>query len=297
MTVAESGSSGRTGQRLTRRDALKLGTASLVGVVGCASSGKGIEMTDKNDPYRGLKVGVHSYSLRKFSFDDTVRMTKELGVHYIGLNPVHLPLDSPPEKLADAKAHIERAGLTVLACGVIGFDADEDKARGVFEYAKAMGMPTIVANLAPESFDLLDKLVDEFGIRIAIHNHGPEGIYSVPDDVIRAIEGHHELIGACVDLGHYERSDVRAEEAVRMLGGRIYDIHLKDVNRRDAKAHSVVLGEGVVNLPAVFDELVKMRFDGHVALEYESEPSNPFPAMDKSFAYVRDLLARLTQTP
>jgi inosose dehydratase len=279
-------------EKLTRRDALKLGTASLVGVVGCASSGKGIEMTGKNDPYRGLKVGVHSYSLRKFSFDDTVRMTKELGVHYIGLNPVHLPLDSPPEKLANAKAHIERAGLTVLACGVIGFDADEKKARSVFEYAKTMGMGTIVANPSPESFDVLDTLVDEFDIRIAIHNHGPEGIYSVPDDVLKAIAGHHELIGACVDLGHYERSDVRAEEAVRMLSGRIYDIHLKDVNRRDAKAHSVVLGEGVVNLPAVFDELMKMRFDGHVALEYESEPTNPFPAMDKSFGYVRDLLAK-----
>jgi sugar phosphate isomerase/epimerase len=278
-------------QQLTRRDALRLGAVSLVGVLGCASSREGVEMTGKNDPYRGLKVGVHSYSLRKFSFDDAVRMTRELGVQYIGLNPVHLPLDSPPERLGQAKAHIERAGLTVLACGVIGFDADEDKARGVFEYAKAMGMGTIVANPSPESFDMLDSLVEEFCIRIAIHNHGPEGIYSVPNDVIKAIQGHHELIGACADLGHYERSGVRAEEAVRILKDRIYDIHLKDVNRRDAKAHSVVLGEGVVNLPAVFDELITMRFDGHVALEYESDPTNPFPAMDKSFAYVRELLA------
>jgi inosose dehydratase len=279
-------------QRLTRRDALKLGTAGFVGVLGCASERRAVEMTGKNDPYCGLKVGVHTYSLRKFGFADAVRMTREFGVRYIGLNPVHLPLDSPPGKLADAKAHIEDAGLNLLACGVVTFDADQSKSRRVFEYAKTMGMRTIVANPSPESLGGLDALVAEFGIRIAIHNHGPEGIYSVPDDVLKAMQGRHELIGACVDLGHYERSDVRAEDALRAFSGRIYDIHLKDVNRRDVRGRGVTLGEGVVNLPAVFDELISMRFDGHVALEYESQPSNPFPAMDKCFAYVREILAK-----
>ena len=251
-------------------------------------------MTGKNDPYCGLKIGVHTYSLRKFSFADAVRMTKEFGVRYIGLNPVHLPLDSSMDSLANAKAHIQDAGLTLLACGVVSFDADHAKSRRVFEYAKTMGMRTIVANPSPESLDALDTLVAEFGIRIAIHNHGPEGIYSVPDDVLRAMKGRHELIGACVDLGHYERSDVRAEEALRAFGERIYDIHLKDVNRRDVRGRGVILGEGVVNLRAVFDELISMQFDGHVALEYEAHPNDPFPAMDKCFAYVRGILAKKT---
>lgn len=251
-------------------------------------------MTGKNDPYRGLKVGVHTYSLRKFSFADAVRMTKDLGVRYIGLNPVHLLLDSPPDRLEDAKVHIEDSGLKLLACGVVSFDADHVKSRHVFEYAKTMGMRTIVANPSPESLDGLDALVAEFGISIAIHNHGPEGIYSVPDDVLKAMAGRHQLIGACVDLGHYERSDVRAEDALRAFGGRIYDIHLKDVNRRDVSGRGVILGEGVVNLRAVFDELIMMRFDGHVALEYEAQPNNPFPAMDKCFAYVREILASKT---
>jgi len=281
-------------QRLTRRDALKLGTAGFVGVLACAAERRSAEMAGRNDPYCGLKVGVHTYSLRKFRFAEAVRMTKEFGVHYIGLNPVHLPLDSPPERLAEARDHIEDAGLTLLACGVVSFDADRSKSRRVFEYAKTMGMRTIVANPSPESLDDLDTLVAEFGIRIAIHNHGPEGIYSVPDDVLKAIEGRHQLIGACVDLGHYERSDVRAEDALRAFPGRIYDIHLKDVNRRDVSARGVVLGEGVVNLPAVLGELIEMKFDGHVALEYESQPSNPFPAMEKCFAYVREILAERT---
>ena len=67
---------------------------------------------------------------------------------------------------------------TLLACGVMGFDGDAAKSRAVFEYAKAMAMPVIVANPAPGSFDILDGLCAEFGIRIAIHNHGPEDEHS-----------------------------------------------------------------------------------------------------------------------
>jgi len=269
-----------------------MGATGLLGLARWAFERKGAAMAKESEPYRGLKVGVHSYSLRKFNFADTVRITNGFGVHYIGLNPLHLPLESPPEKLTEAKAYIERSGLTLLGCGVIGFDTDEKKARQVFEYAKAMGMRTIAANPTPESLDILDKLVSEFGIRIAIHNHGPESeYYKLPEDVLKAIRGHHELIGACVDFGHFERAGVKAEDALRDLTNRLYDVHLKDVNRADAKGHTVVLGQGIVNLPAILDDLVKMRFDGHVALEYESDPENPVPAMDKCFAYVRKVLA------
>lgn len=251
-------------------------------------------MTRQDDPYRGLKVGVHSYSLRKFSFTETVRMTKELGVRYLGVNPIHVPLDSAPAELAEKKAHIEEAGLTLLACGVMHFDGDRNKAKHIFDYAKRLGIETVAAHPKPDSFDILDELVAEYGIRVAIHNHGPEGEYQMPDDVLRAVDGHHELIGACVDLGHYERSNVRAEEALRALSSRVYDVHIKDVDRAAKDGRTVVLGEGIVNLSAVFDEILKMKLDCHIALEYESEPDDPFPGMDRSFAYVRRLLADKT---
>ena len=273
--------------RVTRRAALKIGTIGLAAAVhGAAETGR-----DGDGRYGPLKVGVHTYSLRGFGLADAVRITKELGVRYIGLNPVHLPLDSSPAACAEAKRHIEEAGLTLLACGVVKFSRSEKKARQAFDYARTMGMGTIVANPLPESFDVLDRLVEEYGIRIAIHNHGPGGLYSVPQDTLEALKDHHEAIGACVDLGHYERSGVKAHEALRALSDRLYDVHLKDVNQRDKDGHSVVMGEGVVDFPAVVDALLEARFNGHVALEYEQQPENPQPSMAESFAYFQRVVS------
>ena len=174
-------------------------------------------MTEQSDPYCGLKVGVHSYSLRKFGFDEMVAITRDLGVRYVGVNRIHVPLESSPDELNEKKGRIEAAGLTLLACGVMPLTGGEAESRKFFDYARALGISTIVAHPTPDSLDVLDKLVEEYGIRVAIHNHGPGHTYEVPDDVLKAVEGHHELIGACVDFGHYERSGVRAEDALQAL--------------------------------------------------------------------------------
>lgn len=272
---------------ITRRQILKAGVLSVAAAI------PGISGAAEDNPYGKLNVGVHTYSLRKFSLADAVRITQEFGVQHIGLNPVHLALDSTPEERAAAKELIQDAGLTLHACGVIGFGRSKRRARLAFEYAKAMGMRTIVANPEDGALDVLDELVEEYGIRIAIHNHGPESHFSVPEDTLAAIKDHHRLIGACVDLGHYERSGVRAHEALDALRDRTYDVHLKDVNERTKNGHSVILGEGVVDWPAVAALLLEMNFDGHVALEYELESEAPEASMAKCFANFEEILKSL----
>ncbi|MCD6287990.1 MAG: sugar phosphate isomerase/epimerase [Candidatus Hydrogenedentes bacterium] len=276
---------------MTRRDLVKLGAAGLAaaGMAGCASFGRGMH----GDPaYRGLKVGVHTFSLRAYSFEKAVAITKGLGVHYIGLKPkYHTSVDDPPEKLAAERAYIKNAGLHLMACGVMSFKAsDPAGARKTFEYAKAMGMPVIVANLMPEDVGMLDPLVDEFGIRIAIHNHGPSSNFPRPEDLLRAIRGHHKYIGACVDIGHYTRAGVKAEDALAALADRAYDMHLKDVSKAAEDGHTVVIGKGVIDFDAVAEQLLKMRFGYHVALEYESEKDNPVPSMRESLINFRKIL-------
>src|SRR5208337_528953 len=42
----------------------------------------------------------------------------------------------------------------------------------------------------PDSFDLLDKLVEEYGIPIGIHNHGPGHKYALIYTIARSIKDH-----------------------------------------------------------------------------------------------------------
>lgn len=271
---------------VSRRTALRAGVAGLVGV-GCASAWA---QSAKDNPYAPLKVGVHSFSLREFSLPDAVRIAKELGVKYMSLNPKHLALDSTPEQRAEAKRLLAEAGITLMGVGVVGFKADEAAARKTFAFARDMNLRVIAGNPDPDSLGLLDKLVEEFNIPVGIHNHGPESLYSVPEDLLKVFRNHHKLIGACVDVGHFVRAGIKAEDAIDALGERMYDVHIKDVDKAEKDGGPVVMGTGVVNLKAVVKRLLDRKFEGHVAFEYEADAKNPQPGMAKSLEYLRGLI-------
>ena len=163
------------------------------------------------------------------------------------------------------------------AHGVNRFGANAAANKKIFEFAKRCGIKTITADPSPESFDQLDELVEEFDIRIAIHNHGPSHRYNKVVDVLRAIEGHDDRIGACADLGHYIRSGENATEVVRLLKGRLFGVHLKDFAEMKEKTEGVILGKGHLDVEGVMDALIEVKFqiDGALSLEYEEKPDNP----------------------
>ena len=141
------------------------------------------------DPFDGLKVGITSYSLRKFTLDQAITMTKEAGVKYISLKDVHLPLKSTPAALRDACVKIEAAGLVLMGGGVIYLNDKEDEVRAAFEYVKGAGMPTMIASPEPAALDLVERMAKQYDTRVAIHNHGPgDNRYPSPLDVFRLVK-------------------------------------------------------------------------------------------------------------
>jgi hypothetical protein len=51
-----------------------------------------------------LKLGVASYSLRKFPFDKALEMAKACDVRYINFKDVHLARTEPPDAIKAARA-------------------------------------------------------------------------------------------------------------------------------------------------------------------------------------------------
>ena len=117
---------------------------------------------------------------------------KDLGFEQVEFYSGMFPLESSSEQIAEMKKKVADLGLTISAHGVNSLTANAAKNRKVFEFAKAIGIPTITADPDPDSFENLDELVKEFDIRVAIHNHGPRHRYNQVVDVLKAIEGHDE---------------------------------------------------------------------------------------------------------
>lgn len=247
------------------------------------------------DPYRGLPVGVQSYSLRKYNVVDAIRHIQGMGIHFVEFYSKHLSPAATSEQLAENRQLLQRAKVSISAHGVNGFSKNHAANRQVFEFAKRAGIRNITANPQPDSFDSLDKLVAEFNIRIAIHNHGPGTLYDTIASVKKAVKGRHKLIGACVDTGHFIRSKEDPVKAVHELGERVYGIHMKDEAKQEKKSHNVVIGSGHLDVLGLFKGLKKIGFpaDGSLSLEYEANPANPIDDMKQCLTVAREAIAKL----
>jgi inosose dehydratase len=278
--------------RLNRRDFLQTGAA---GVAAMALS-RVATAADAKDPYLGLKMGLQSYSLRAFKVEEALEQTKQLGLKYWEAFPNHIPMGTLPKHIETEKAILSKAGITLFSYGVLPFDTNETAARERFEFAKAMGIKSISADPNPDAgtFDLLDKLVAEYDVAIAIHNHGPGHRYNKISDVEKVVKDRHPKIGACVDTGHYLRSDEDPVEAVQRFGKRVFGVHLKDVKTLPGGGKQFkIAGEGDLKVTELLKALKGLKYDYCVAIEYEENEKNPLSDIEACLKHVRDCAAKV----
>jgi inosose dehydratase len=247
-------------------------------------------------PAARLKLGIQLYSLRGYPVDKALQHAKDLGFEQVELFSGMLPLDASNKQITEMKEQVAKLGMSISGHGVNPFGKDAAANRKTFEFAKALGIRNISADPDPESFDNLNELVQEYDIRIAIHNHGPRHRYNKTSDVLQAIEGRDERIGACADLGHYIRSGEQPTDVIHLLKGRLYGIHLKDFADMKADTKGVILGQGHLNVPAVFAALLKVGFpaDGAMSLEYEENPKDPIAEIRECVAVAKKALDGLS---
>ncbi|MEX2173132.1 MAG: sugar phosphate isomerase/epimerase [Pirellulaceae bacterium] len=253
------------------------------------------QLADPKDPFGGFPVGVQSYSLRNFETAEVVRHLQGMGVHFAEFYSKHLDPQADDAKIADVLALLKKADIKLAGHGVHGFGKDHEANKKLFAFAKKAGVKVITANPTPEAFDSLDKLVAEYDIRIAIHNHGPGALFDKLASVTKAIEGHDKRIGACVDCGHFLRSGEDPVKCVLELGERVYGVHIKDEQETGTpKSANVVIGKGHLDVVGLFKALRQIKFpaDGALSLEYEANPQNPIDEMKACLEVAKEAIAK-----
>lgn len=275
----------------SRRDFLRysaFAAASTVAVPSLFAKGK------KAAPFQ---LGICSYTFREFDRAHVIQFMKELKLTNLNAKDAkdHLPMSSAEaedQAIADYKA----AGIKLTAVGAVYFPKDDDDdVRTRFEYAKRAGVKVIVAgDPTPEALPRIEKFVKEYDIRIAIHNHGPEDkIWHSPLDVLNAVKGMDPRMGCCIDVGHTVRTGTDVVAAIKEVGPRLFDVHMKDLTDFKAKESQVPVGEGKMPVREIFESLVAIKYKGDVDLEYEVHGDDPMPGATKSIDHMRKVLGEM----
>ncbi|HOA71824.1 MAG TPA: sugar phosphate isomerase/epimerase [Phycisphaerae bacterium] len=234
------------------------------------------------------RLAVMTYTFNRFTLFEAIDKSKQAEAKYVEtyswqkISPAHGETKFEPTLAEDVRKQVKQK-LADAGVKLVGYYfhelKDEAAARPVFAFCKDMGIEYIVSEPDPKNLPMLDKLAQEYKVKVAIHNHAkdpkrPEYTYWNPDEVMKALEGCSNWIGCCADNGHWARSGLDGVEAIRKYRGRLVSMHLKDVNKIGPDAHDVPYGTGVVPMKDLLAAVQKMGFAGVFSIEYEHNMEN-----------------------
>ncbi len=252
------------------------------------------------DVYDGWRLGVQAWSFNRFTFFEAVDKTQQLGLNWIQAYPgqrvapdidARMGHDLPEDIRQAIREKLADSNVRMVAFGVVGIPGNEAEARRLYEFARDMGIEVLVSEPPADRFDLIDKLCQEYEIKLAIHNHPKPTRYWHPDNVLEALDGRSKWIGVSADVGHWRRSALDPVECLKRLEGRIYDVHMKEVDTN--LGHDVVWGTGQGWTRPILEELHRQGYQGLFAAEYEHSWDNNVPLIRQSVAYFNDVAAEL----
>ena len=266
---------------------------------------KQARLSTPNAEKRGWRLCCQLYTFRDRSFYEALDVSAGIGVcrvepaFFLPLSKEQPDLKTsealPQDKRREMKLRMSDLGIT-MPNYYAPLEGDKGAYRKIFDFAKEMGVETLVAEPPPETFEALDGLCQEYKINLAVHNH-PEGSgskYWNPDAFVKACEGRSARIGGCPDSGHWVRSGLDTLESLRKYQKRIITVHLKDAaesGKRDSR--DVPLGTGQANYSAILKQLADWKWRGVMTVEYEHQSPQLVQEVAQCLRFVEDFAASL----
>ncbi|MEO5739361.1 MAG: ThuA domain-containing protein [Vicinamibacterales bacterium] len=177
----------------------------------------------------GWQVGVSLGSFPRDSFLEAARKAEALDLAVVaGDSTQKVSIQIPKNldyRLAPGEMDAVRNRMTTLSLRMpVYFTAeisvDEPIARKQFEFAKSLGVETVVVARTPRVFPVIERLADEFGVNVALSGS--------LKTVLDALQGRGPRIGAYADLGTWMREGVAPLDGVAQLKERLLVLKLGD---------------------------------------------------------------------
>lgn len=255
----------------------------------------------------GWNFGVAAYTFKNNTLFETIEKVDALGLAYVGgLNVQNVSADIPKkfdhnlsdEEIRKIRSKLTMHGITMLTHFVFDIPGDKVESRRIFEFGKKMGIETFISEPKIEDLDWIESLCEEYGIKLAIHNHGPRlsPVYMYPEKIAELCEDRSPLIGAACDFGHWAKEGIDPYEAVKVLGDRVITIQMHDQSQINAEGHDVPWGTGKVKLDKILQFLKKESITPTMfGLEYSYNWDNSLPDIKASIGYFNQQSLKLVK--
>jgi inosose dehydratase len=236
-------------------------------------------------------VGMAGYTFLRFSVEKTIEMMKRIGVTNLSLKDFHLPMNSTQEQITAVLDKFKSAGINVYTVGVVYMKTRESVDQA-FEYAKMAGVKMIVGAPDYELLPYVEEKIRKYDFKLAIHNHGPDNpLYPNATDIWNHIKDLDSRIGICIDIGHTTRDGQDPSADITKYKSRIYDVHIKDVDKAAKEGKTIEMGRGIIDIPKVIETLRKIKYTGSCSLEFEKDMTDPLPGIAESIGYFKGVMA------
>lgn len=158
-------------------------------------------------------------------------------------------------------------------------------------FGKSLTTAEAIYSIAEKLYEPL-RFAEDYGVKILIEPHGhiSDSVKLMGDVLDRC---NSSALGINLDTGNLWLGGGDSLEMIEKLGSKIEHVHWKDlpaemIEKRGTQfgcgMSLTALGDGVIDIKAIFNALVKADFDGYSTLEIAGEK-----AVLKSFDYLKKL--------
>lgn len=257
-----------------------------------------------------FRIGIAGYTFCKEGLDKGLSIMRQIDCRSLCHKDFFISYDASDAEIAAFKEKLAKAGVVCDATGPL-YAKDEATARKQFAFAKKLGVKVLVGvpYEVPEGekdqwgpnrresdamLDVIEKLVKEYDVVYAIHNHGPDipNLFPTAQSVWNRIKNRDKRIGLCFDIGHDRRAGSDTCAAIKTYADRIYDVHIKNILlKKDANGFpgnfAVPGPRGDLDIPSVFRALAEAGYAGACHIEYETDFEDNAMGLAESMGYYR----------